>query len=354
MEKPMNETNLFFLGTQKGVRIYRGNDNRWEETGRHLSGVADCLACSKQHPEIIYCGILHDGLYRTANGGNNWLRIFEGDVRSAAVDPTDDRVVYVGTEPVHLYRSENGGDTWAELRSLLDLPEEVKRNWKSPQPQYHGHVRDIHIDGDNPRYLYLSIEHGGIVRSFDRGETWEDVSKGIDYLDIHKVSNDPIRKDLYFVTSARGFFRSTDPARGWMRIEANGITRDYFHDFAFLKGEPPVMLIATAKGSPGHWNRPGMAQSAIFRSIDGGETWQQCDDGLPESMEKMVWTLATAPGNSSHVYAGYGQSDKGQAETRKMPTGLGAVWFSPDQGNSWREIRTGELPPVRAMCISSF
>lgn len=350
----MNDTNLFFLGTQKGVKIYRGKDDRWEEAGRHLSGVADCLAWSKRHPEIIYCGILHDGLYRTPDAGTSWLRILEGDVRSAAVDPTDDRVVYVGTEPVHLYRSENGGDTWEELKSLLDLPEEVKRNWKSPQPQYHGHVRDIHIDRDNPRYLYLSIEHGGIVRSFDRGETWEDVSKGIDYLDIHKVSNDPIRKDLYFVTSARGFFRSTDPARGWTRIEANGITRDYFHDFMFLKGEPPVMLIATAKGSPGHWNRPGMAQSAIFRSLDGAETWQQCGDGLPESMEKMVWTLASAPGNSSHVYAGYGQSDKGQAETRKMPTGLGAVWFSPDQGNSWREIRTGELPPVRAMWISSF
>jgi Sortilin, neurotensin receptor 3, len=310
------------------------------------------LAWSKGHPEIIYCGILHDGLYRTADAGNTWLRIFEGDVRSGAVDPTDDRVVYVGTEPVHLYRSENGGDRWEELKSLLDLPEEVKRNWKSPQPQYHGHVRDIHIDRDNPRYLYLSIEHGGIVRSFDRGETWEDVSKGIDYLDIHKVSNDPIRKDLYFVTSARGFFRSTDPARGWTRIENNGITRDYFHDFLFLPGQPPIMLIATANGSPGHWNRPGMAQSAMFRSLDGAQTWRQVCDGLPESMDKMVWALASPQNDPVQVYAGYGQSDKGQAETRKMPTGLGAVWFSPDGGNSWREIKLGELPAVRAMWIA--
>jgi photosystem II stability/assembly factor-like uncharacterized protein len=354
MEKLMNNTNLFFLGTQKGVRIYRGKDDQWEEVGRYLSGVADCLAGSKLHPEIIYCCILHEGLYRTCDAGNTWVRIFEADVRSASVDPTDDRVVYIGTEPVHLYRTENRGDTWEELKGLLDLPEEVRDNWKSPQPEHHGHVRDIHIDRDNPQYLYLSIEHGGIVRSFDRGSSWEDVSKGIDYLDIHKVSNEPIRKDLYFVTSARGFFRSSDPGRGWTRIEENGITRDYFHDFVFLMGEPPVMLIATAKGSPGHWNRPGMASSAIFRSLDGGQTWHQVGDGLPKSMEKMVWTLASAPGNSSHVYAGYGQSDKGQAETRKMPTGFGAVWFSPDQGNSWREIKTGELPPVRTMWISSL
>lgn len=348
----MNSTNIFVLGTQKGVRVYRGRDDQWEEDGRHLSGVADCLEGSKLHPETLYCCILHDGVYRTCDAGKSWLRVFEGDARSAAVDPADDRVVYVGTEPVHLYRSDNRGDTWEDLEGLLDLPEEVKCNWKSPQPQYQGHVRHIHIDAKNPQNLYLSIEHGGIVRSFDRGATWEDVSKGIDYLDIHKVSNDPVREDLYFVTSARGFFRSTDPTRGWTRIEETGITRDYFHDFVFLPATKPIMLIATGKESPGYWNRPGMAQSAIFRSLDGGESWHQVGDGLPESMEKMVWTLAVPPGNPAQVYAGYGQSDKGQAETRKMPTGLGAVWFSPDQGKSWREIGLGEIPPVRAMWIS--
>ena len=112
------------------------------------------------------------------------------------------------------------------------------------------------------------------------------------------------------------------------------------------------MLIATANGSPGHWNRPGIAQSAIFRSLDGEQTWHQVGDGLPESMEEMVWALASPPNEPAQVYAGYGQSDKGQAETRKMPTGLGAVWFSPDVGNSWREIKLGELPPVRAVWVA--
>lgn len=163
------------------------------------------------------------------------------------MDPRDDRVVYIGTEPVCLYRSEDKGDTWEELKNLLDLPDEVKRHWKSPQPEYQGHVRHIFIDPDDPQILYLSIEHGGIVRTFDGGKTWEDVSKGIDYLDIQKISNDPVRKDLYFMTSAKGFFHSTDPAQGWTRIENHGITRDYFHDFMFLPGQLPAMLIATAK-----------------------------------------------------------------------------------------------------------
>jgi photosystem II stability/assembly factor-like uncharacterized protein len=349
----MKDASRFFLGTQKGVRVYRGKDDQWDEVGLHLSGVADCVEGSKSHPELIFCGILHDGLYRSCDAGAGWARIFEGDVRSVAVDPANDDVVYVGTEPVHLYRSDDRGDHWEELKALLDLPNEVRSNWKSPQPEHDGHVRHIQIDVDRPQSIYLSIEHGGIVRSLDHGKTWEDISRGIDYLDIHKVWNDPTYKDLYFVTSARGFFRSTDPTRGWTRIEERGITRDYFHDFIFLEGEPPVMLIATAEGSPGHWNRPGMARSAIFRSWDGGQSWRQVGDGLPKSMEKMVWALASPPGNPNQVYAGYGQSDKGQAETRKMPTGFGAVWFSPDRGDTWREIKTGELPAVRAMWVSS-
>ena len=350
----MGNANVFFLGTQAGVRVYRGKDDQWQEAGRHLSGVADCLAGSKNDAETVFCGIINDGLYRTSDAGKSWFRTFTGDVRAVTVDPSDETVVYIGTEPVHLYRSENKGDTWEEVKNLLDLSQEIKRNWVSPQPTHAGHIRDIHIDRTDPRIIYLSIEHGGIVRSFDHGKTWEDVSSGIDYLDIHKVSNDPIYRDRYFVTSARGFFHSTDPSRGWTRIENSGISRDYFHDLLFLDAKVPVMLVATANESPGHWNRRGLAQSAIFRSVDGAQTWHQVGDGLPKSMEKMVWTLTSSPASSTQVYAGYGQSDKGQAVTRKMPTGNGEVWFSPDKGDSWRDIKVGELPPVRAMAISSF
>lgn len=348
----MSDTKILFLGTQKGLRLYRGREHRWEEVGRRFSGVVDFLDGSRRQPEIVYGCVLHDGLYRTRDAGKNWQRVLAGDVRTVAVDPADDRVVYAGTEPVHLYRSEDGGETWEELGSLLDLPDEIKSNWKSPQPDHEGHIRHIYINPKDPRTLYLSLEHGGIVRSFDRGKSWKDVSGGIDYLDIHKVSNHPIHEDLYFVSSARGFFRGTNPAKGWDRIEGKGITRDYFHDFLFLPGEPSAMLIATANGSPGHWNRPGMAQSAIFRSFDG-ESWSQVGEGLPPTMEKMVWALANSPDDSTHVYAGYGQSDKGQAETRKMPTGPGSVWFSADKGSSWREIKIGELPAVRSLWIAA-
>jgi hypothetical protein len=44
---------------------------------------------------------------------------------------------------------------------------------------------------------------------------WEDVSGGIDYLDIHHISSAPHPEDLYFVATARGFFKSNNPGKGW-------------------------------------------------------------------------------------------------------------------------------------------
>ena len=219
----------------------------------------------------------HDGLYRTVDGGQSWAKVFEGDIRSVTVDPNDDRVVYTGIEPVGLFRSEDGGDSWQEITALKALPQSVRKNWWYPQAPHHGHVRNIHIYADDPKTIYLCLEHGGIVRSFDRGQTWEDVSKGIDYLDIHVIANFPKRTDRYYVASARGFFTSDKPEDGWVRAE-NGLTRDYFHDFLFLPaqrdGEQPTMLLATADASPGFWRRENRgARAAMFKSTDGAQSW---------------------------------------------------------------------------------
>jgi hypothetical protein len=73
--------------------------------------------------------------------------------------------------------------------------------------------------------------------------------------------------------------------------------------------------------------------AAIFGALFDGESWSQTGDRLPWSMGKMVWALAASPADPALVYAGYGQSDKGQAETRKMPTGPGAPWFSGNGGD---------------------
>ena len=340
----MSEGVRLYAGTQHGLIVWRSAANGWQEVARHFAdGIIDSIHGCNQSSETVFVGVTHDGLYRTVDGGQSWAKVFEGDIRSVTVDPNDDRVVYTGIEPVGLFRSEDGGDSWQEIAALKALPQSVRKNWWYPQAPHHGHVRNIHIYADDPKTIYLCLEHGGIVRSFDRGQTWEDVSKGIDYLDIHVIANFPKRTDRYYVASARGFFTSDKPEDGWVRAE-NGLTRDYFHDFLFLpaqRDEQPTMLLATADASPGFWRRENRgARAAMFKSTDGAQSWTRITEGLADDLDSMIWALVHHPTDRRGVFAGFGDVARGHASGAG---GAGDLMISRDMGDSWERLDI-ELP----------
>jgi photosystem II stability/assembly factor-like uncharacterized protein len=191
-----------------GLIAWRSGTNGWQEVGRHFEdGIIDSIFGCAITPERVFVGVTHDGLYRTIDGGESWSKVLAGDIRSVTVDPTDDKVIYSGVEPVALYRSEDGGDHWQELTTLQEVPETARKNWWFPQPPHKGHIRNIFIHPDNTSIIYLCIEHGGIVRSLDRGKSWEDVSKGIDYLDIHVIANLPRPRHRQFAEANGSILR---------------------------------------------------------------------------------------------------------------------------------------------------
>jgi photosystem II stability/assembly factor-like uncharacterized protein len=341
-----------YAGTQEGLFVCRSRDGSWEKVSVAFeSGTIDAIDGLRSQPNIVYVGVTQDGLYRTDDAGKSWRRVFEGNVRAVTMDPTDEQVIYVGVEPIHLYRSEDGGKSWEELTGVQALPAEVKKNWTFPRPPHREHVRHVFVQSDDPSILLVCLEHGGIIRSFDRGKTWQDVSRGIDYLDIHHISSAPGRKDLFFVATARGFFKSSDPGNGWQRAES-GFTRDYFHDFVFLPGDPGAMLVATADKSPGYWDRPERAQGALFRSRDLAQSWERVGVGkyLPQEMKQMVWALAQHPQDSSIVYAGLGAVSRGRSADANQK-GEGDILVSEDQGDTWERLPI-DLPADRVLWIA--
>ncbi len=354
----MAEGVRLYVGTQHGLSVWRSRNGGWEEVSRHFpDGVFDSIAGCRQRPERVFTTLGQDGLYRTVDGGRRWTRVLEGEVRAVAVSPRDDDVIYAGTEPVHLYRSEDGGDSWEELSGLQALPEEARKKWWTPYPPGTGHVRNVFEHPDDPSILYVCLEHGGVVRSFDHGQTWEDVSEGIDYVDMHLLQNLPGSKDRYYVTSARGFFAADDPARGWVRAE-QGLTRNYSHDFVFLPprraGEAPTMLIATADGSPGFWRREERgARAAVFRSDDCAESWYRVGKDLPDDMDEMIWALARHPHDADAVFGGVGSVNRGEAVHQTLPgpalrDGPGQVLLTRDRGESWQRLDL-DVPAVRVL-----
>ena len=318
-----------YAGTQEGLFVWRSKNGSWENVSvAFKTGTIDAIDGLRSKPNVVYLGVTQDGLYRTDDAGMSWYRVFEGNVRAVTVDPTDEQVIYVGVEPIHLYRSENGGKSWEELVGVQALPPEVKKKWTFPRPPHREHMRHIFVHPDDSALLHVCLEHGGIM----------DVSQGIDYVDIHHFSSPPGRKDLFFVATARGFFKTNDPRQGWQRAE-NGFTRDYFHDFVFLPGNPGAMLVATADKSPGYWDRPERAQGAVFRSRNLAASWERVGVGK--------W-LSEDP---SIVYAGLGAVSRGRSADPNQK-GEGDILVSEDQGDSWERLPL-DLPADRVLWIGA-
>ena len=104
------------------------------------------------------------------------------------------------------------------------------------------------------------------------------------------------------------------------------------------------MLIATADHSPGSWQRPEYARSAIFRSDDEARPWHRVVEGLGEEMEPMVWALTNHPAEPNAAFAGIGRVSCGPAQG---PTGPGCIMVTRDRGDSWQKI--ADVPGDRAL-----
>lgn len=344
----MEAQRRMYVGTHARLEVLREEDGGWRTERTALDGKSINTLVASPDAGAVFAAATGEGVYVSNDGGATWDLAFEGDVRTIAFDPRQPWALYAGTEPARLFRSDDAGDSWQEVEGLQRLPEEVRDRWWFPQPPHQGHVLSICVDPRNSQVIYLGIEHGGIFRTEDGGEHWEDLSAGIEYIDIHVVAADPVRENLCYAATARGFYRSEDHGRTWVLAEA-GMDRDYFHDMAVRPGRESTLFVATANGIPPTWLRDGKAQAAIYRSTDAGLTWRQVGDGLPPSLETMVWGLVGDPVADARVYAGTGEYPPNLAPGE---TGIGEVWESDDRGDRWRLIHRTPSP-VRALCVAA-
>jgi len=279
-----------YIGTEAGIVVLAENDGRWDYERNTLEGKhVDALVASDE-VGVVYAGVGHDGVYASTDGGRSWDHVFRGDVRSLAVDPSSPASLYAGTEPVHLYRSRDSGDSWAEIEGLQHMPESVREKWWFPVYPHDPHVLSVFVDPRDGRRVYVGLEHGGILRTDDGGENWEDISAGIEYLDIHMVVGDPARENLVYAATARGFYRSED----------NGLS------------------------------------------------WHQLGGGLPGTMERMIWNVVGDPSDDARLYAGAGDY------AANLPKGVspgGEIWATADRGATWNRVYEASSP-VRKVCVT--
>lgn len=241
-------------------------------------------------PGTILVGAAAGGVFRSNDMGANWEAVFDempslavGDI---ALAPGNEDVIYVGTgeanagggsiayDGLGVFRSGDGGTTW-ESRGL----EEV------------GSIGRIVVDPQNDDRLYVAAmgtlfannSQRGVYRSLDGGSNWEQVlflSDSTGAIDLALHPSDP--NTLY--------------AAMWERVRR-----------------------------PDRRSYTGIT-SGIYKSTDGGTTWQELGNGLPTlASDKGRISLAVAPSDPNRIYAGFVNSG-GYLTNMMVSENAGASW----------------------------
>lgn len=236
-------------------------------------------------PNTVYVGSASGGVFKTTDGGVSWTPIFDRQtsisVGDIALEPGNPDVVWVGTGESNarnsvsfgdgVYKSTDGGKTWKNMG--LKETNTISR---------------IIINPKNPDNVYVAAvgrlwganEERGVFMTMDGGKTWTktlyvDNQHGVSDLEI-----DPVNPNILYA--------------GVWRFERKAWT--------FTSG--------SEKGG-------------VFRSIDGGRTWNKIDKGLPKLIGRIG--LAVSASNPNVVYA-------------ILEAKEGALYRSDDKGENFRQV----------------
>jgi photosystem II stability/assembly factor-like uncharacterized protein len=313
-------------------------DNTW---GSLSSGLPDrvevrSIAIRPDNPQIVYVGT-QQGPYRSQDGGDHWEQLNFPDkdlvVWSLIFHPQNPRIMYLGTAPTAIFRSDNGGDSWKRL-PIIDPAGIVKMGFPC-------RIIRLAIDPNNPDELYAGLEVGGVIRSLNGGETWDDCTKELikftkqehlqsqlisdtnreGMMDSHALTVSAARPGTVFLATRMGLFCSPDRGETWQEME---IWRQsplaYARDIQVAPHEPNTLYAALSDAALGR-------NGSLYRSQDLGQTWRRFDHGM--TVRSTMMTVAPSPRDAKVVF---GATRKGQ------------VFGTLDGGATWAECR---LPEAR-------
>lgn len=287
---------VVYAGTWGGVFKSTDGGANWRRTGRGLGeGNVFSLAVAPSQTSVIYAATSR-GLFISRDGAETWQAIRMPSLvapLAVAVDPRDWRRVWVGTS-VNVAWSRDGGATWSFAEETDEGP--ILR------------VPEIAIDPVHPDTVYAlsrPLEDQDVLKAIkttDGGATWTQ-GEGLDAeaysYDSLRLAVDPTSPNVLYaslgLTAEEGVtYRSTDSGATWHRtvgtypvaVDRNGVayagrmrSTDHGETWQEVGAPPrPVEYAASAAGNGTLW--AATERSGIYRSTNGGTTWQASSQGL--------------------------------------------------------------------------
>jgi photosystem II stability/assembly factor-like uncharacterized protein len=249
------------------------------------SGRVVSIAVNPKNKVAYYVGVASGGVWKTVNDGTTWTPVFDKEgsysIGWITLDPNDPAVVWVGAGESNsqrsvaygdgIYRSDDGGKNWTNLG--LKKSEHIGRVVVDPRDS-----KVIYVAAEGP--LWGPGGDRGLYKTVDDGKTWKAVLTISENTGVVDVAIDPSNPDIVY-------------AAAYQRRR---------HVFTLIDGGP---------------------ESAIYKSIDAGATWNKLKSGLP-TVDMGRIGLAVSPVDASVVYA-----------TIEAADGKGGIFRSNDRGATW-------------------
>ena len=295
---------------------------------RHVGPVGNrltCVAGVADQPMVYYVGAASGGVWKTKDGGLNWFPIFDGQevhsIGAVAVAPSNPMVVYVGTGESSIrsnvsigdgvYKSEDGGETWEHIG--------LKNS---------GRISRIIVHPDDPDKVYVgALGHAyspqrdrGVYVSHDGGGSWKHTLFVDQNTGISDMAMDTDNPRVLFAGAwhlelktwkrisggpGSGIFKSTDGGMTWDRLVGNGLpTRDVGKIALAMTPAAPdrlYALIETGDGVPYEGRETDSGE--LWRSEDNGKTFKLINSNRDLGGRQAYYTRTTAsPDNPNEVY----------------------------------------------------
>lgn len=264
---------------------------KFRNIGPFRGGRSVAASGVKGQPLVYYMGTTGGGVWKTTDAGQNWSNISDGffttgSIGAIAVSESDPNVVYVGA-------------------------------------------------GEHAPRGVMTSYGDGIYKSTDAGKTWKktglELTRHISAIQVHPGNPDLVyvaaQGALHGPSEERGVYKSTDGGKTWSRILYTDVNTGC-SDLSMDMTNPRILYAAMWDYRRSPWEiRSGGKGSALYKSTDGGETWNKLSTGLPDKMGKMG--IKVSRSNPEKVYALI------ESDTYKESGGLFA---STNGGKNWSRV----------------
>ena len=268
-----------------------------------------------------------------------------GRTRAVAGAANQPNVFYIGAVDGGVWKSNDYGRTWQPI-----FDDQATQS-----------IGAIAVAPSDPNVVYVASGEGlqrpdlsvgdGIYKSVDAGKTWTHLGLR-DGQQIPALTVDPTNPNRLFAAvlghpyganAERGVFRSTDGGATWQKVlyvdENTGGS-----GVEIDPSNPDIVYASLWEARQGPWedgNSYEGTKGGLFKSMDGGNTWRHLTKGLPENLTQI--NVAVAPSQPSRLFATVATTEEGGYESDK---GLG-FFRSDDAGESWYRATTDPRPAMK-------